>query len=58
MSYNLRPYYCFYNGKSILVHANSSYDAQKTAVNILKPRRAHLVTVVLADKPISTGSVG
>jgi hypothetical protein len=44
-------YICFYRGRRIEVRALRSYDAQETAAKIFKAKKAHEVTVVLAERP-------
>ena len=51
-------YECFYKNKRITVQALRSFEAQEKAAKILKARKNYEVTVVLADKPINTASVG
>lgn len=48
----MNGYVCFYNGKRIEVHANTSYEALSKAVEQLKPPKSkhHMVSVVLAEK--------
>jgi hypothetical protein len=43
-------YKAFYKGKSIEVHANSSYEAQKIAAERFKAKKSYEVHVVLAEK--------
>ena len=58
-------YIAFYNGKSVEVYANTSYEAQQKAVTYFKPPKSkkHMVHVVIAEKqgePVlhSTASIG
>jgi hypothetical protein len=51
-------YECFYRSKRITVQALRSFDAQEKAAKLFKARKSYEVTVVLADKPISTASIG
>jgi len=48
----MNGYKAFYDGKSIEVHAESSYRAQRKAVEFFKPpkRKEHLVHVVLCER--------
>jgi len=50
-------YVCFYRGKQITVQALRSFDAQEKAAKLFKARKSYEVTVVLADKPVSTASL-
>ena len=45
----MRPYVAMYKGKTIHVVAPSSYAAQQEAAAIFKAKKAHDVTVYLAD---------
>lgn len=53
-----RSYQAYYRGRTILVEAPSSYQAQVRAAQIFGVRKAYQVSVVLADQPISTASLG
>ena len=44
-------YVCFYKGKRIEVRALRSFDAQEIAAKIFKAKKAHEVSVYLAEKP-------
>ena len=44
-------YICFYKGRSIIVQALRSYDAQVIAAKKLKARKAWEVEVKLAARP-------
>ena len=46
----MNGYVCFYRGKRVEVHANSSYAAQQKAATMLKAKRIWEVAVVLAEK--------
>ena len=46
----MNGYKAFYKGKSIEVYANTSYEAQKKAAEVLKARKAYQVTVVICEK--------
>jgi len=45
----MRPYIAFYRNKRVQVCAESSYKAQQEAAKLLKARKRHEVTVMLAD---------
>ncbi len=47
-------YIAFYKGKQLTVQALRSLDARDKAAALFKARKAWDVTVVLADKPVST----
>ena len=46
----MNGYIAFYRGKKLFICANTSYEAQQTAVAAFKARKAHEVTVVLAER--------
>lgn len=46
----MNGYVCFYRGKRIEVRAPTSYEAQQIAARLLKARKAHEVTVTLAER--------
>jgi len=54
-----RNYIAMYNSKKMRVKANSSYQAQKAAIDWFKPPKSkeHMVHVYLADSEINTGSL-
>lgn len=54
---NERPYVAFYRDKRHELYAESSLQAQRRAAKFFRAKKAWDVTVVLADKPISTGSL-
>lgn len=43
-------YICFHKGKQYEVHAPTSYAAQKKCAEMHKIKKAHEITVVLAEK--------
>ena len=43
-------YVCFYKGKRMEVHADTSYEAQKKAAALFKAKKSHEVSVTLAQK--------
>lgn len=47
----MRPYIAFYKNQKIVVEANTSYEAQTIAAQLLKvkPNKRYEVTVMLAD---------
>lgn len=47
----LYGYVCLYKGRRIEVHAPSTYAAQVQAAVAFKARKAHEVTVMLAETP-------
>lgn len=51
-------YVCFYRDKKIDIRACTSYEAQRRAAQHFKAKQPWKVTVVFADKPISTASIG
>ena len=55
---NPRPYLTFYKDKRHNLVAASIYDAQRTAATFFKAKKPWDVTVVLADVPVNTGSIG
>ena len=46
----MNGYKAFYNGKSIEVYANTSYEAQTLAAAKFKVKKSYRVTVVLCEK--------
>ncbi len=54
---NLRTYKAFYNGKSIVVTAETSFAAQLMAAKTFKAKKSYNVAVVLADTPINTAAL-
>jgi len=48
----MNGYKAFYNGKETEVYANSSYEAQKKAIEFFKPSKSkvHTVSVHLCEK--------
>jgi hypothetical protein len=46
----MNGYIAFYRGKRVEVLADSSYAAQQKAAALFKARKAHEVTVVLAER--------
>lgn len=46
----MNGYICFYKGKRVEVHAETSYKAQLAAAAIFKAKKSYDVTVVLAKK--------
>lgn len=48
----MNGYVCFYNGKRIEVHANTTLEALGKAMEQFKPPKSkrHMVSVVLAEK--------
>ena len=54
----MNNYVAFYKGKRIELQAESSYKAQLLAAEKFKARKSYDVTVVLADKPVNTASIG
>ena len=55
-----RNYVVFYNKTSRELTASSSYAAQKLAAQLLNvpDKRQYMISVVLADVPVSTASLG
>lgn len=51
-------YKCFYKGNSIIIQADTSYQAQQLAAKQLKAKKAYDVTVMLLDTIHSTSNVG
>lgn len=45
----MNGYKAFYKGKSIEVHADSSYEAQQNAAKTFKAKKSYDVTVVLCE---------
>lgn len=46
----MNGYKAFYKGKSIEIHANTSYEAQQVAAKQFKAKKSYDVTVVLCEK--------
>jgi hypothetical protein len=46
----MNGYICFYKGKRYEIHAESSYAAQQKCAAEHKIKKAHEITVVLAEK--------
>lgn len=46
----MNTYKCFAAGRSCVVNAETSYQAQLAAVPILKPRKRYQIAVVLVAK--------
>ncbi len=46
----LNGYKAFWRGKSVEVHAETSYEAQQKAAKLFKAKKAYEVTVVLCEK--------
>lgn len=58
----MNGYVCFYRGKRIEVHAETTFEAQQKAAAQFKARKSYEVTVMLAEKngeqvTHSTGSI-
>ena len=53
-----RTYQAYYRGRTIQLPAQSSYQAQIRAAEILGVRKTYQVSVVLADRPIDPASIG
>jgi hypothetical protein len=47
----------FYRGKTCMVNAATSYQAQMEAAKLFKAKKSYEVTVVLCDIPVSTASL-
>lgn len=45
----MNGYICFYRGKRIELHAESSYQAQQKAAAQFKAKKAYEITVMLAE---------
>ena len=52
----MRTYKAFYKGKTVTVIAETSYAAQQEAAKFFNAKKAHEVSVVLADVELSTAS--
>ena len=50
MSEKLNGYVCFHKGRRFEVYAKTSLDAQQLCAKINKIKKAHEITVVLAEK--------
>lgn len=46
----MNGYKAFYKGKSIDVHAASSFEAREAAAKLFKAKKSYDVTVVLCEK--------
>lgn len=48
----MNGYIALHNGKRAEIHANTSYEAQKKAIDLFKvsPKKSHMVTVHLCEK--------
>jgi hypothetical protein len=46
----MNEYVAFYKGKDCVVFADTSYEAQRFAVAVLKPRHSYDITVILVEK--------
>jgi hypothetical protein len=53
----MRTYKAFYKGKTTIVEANSSFEAQEKAAKVFKAKRSYDVAIVLADVPVNTASL-
>jgi len=53
----MRTYKAFYKGRTCLVVAESSYQAQQDAATFFKARKSYEVTVMLTDVVHDTASV-
>lgn len=53
-----RIYQAYYRGRTIQIEAQSSYQAQIRAAEVFGARKAYQVSVVLADVPVDTASIG
>jgi NOL1/NOP2/fmu family ribosome biogenesis protein len=53
-----RTYQAYYRGRTIQIQAQSSYQAQIRAAEIFGARKSYQVSVVLADVPVDTASLG
>lgn len=54
----MRKYRAFYKGKTYDLEAESSYAAQQAAAKFFKAKKSYEVTVVLADVPVATETLG
>jgi hypothetical protein len=50
MSKAMNKYECFWKSKRITVEANTTYQAQQKAQEILKVKKGYEIAVVLAEK--------
>ncbi len=46
----MNGYICFHNNKHVEVYAETSYKAQQKAARLLKVKKSHEITAVLAEK--------
>jgi len=53
----MRDYICVYRGKYTAVQASSSYEAQQLAQARFRCKKAHEITVLLADSVIDTSTI-
>jgi hypothetical protein len=53
----MRTYKAFYKGRTCLVVAESSYQAQQDAATFFKARKSYEVTVMLTDAVHDTAAV-
>lgn len=53
----MRTYKAFYNGKSIVVTAETSFAAQLMAAKLFKAKKSYNVAVILADTPLNTAAI-
>ena len=54
---NMKTYKAFYNGKSIVVKAETSFAAQLLAAKTFKAKKSYNVAVILADTPVNTAAL-
>jgi hypothetical protein len=50
-------YKAFYRGKTCMVCASTSYEAQQMAAKLFKAKKSYEVTVVLCDAAVATASL-
>lgn len=53
----MRQYVAFYNGRQIVIEADSSYAAQLKAAKEFKAKKEYQVTVLLLDQVVDTASL-
>jgi len=53
----MRTYKAFYKGRTYVLQAETSYDAQQAAAKHFKAKKAYDVAIVLADVPVNTASL-
>lgn len=51
-------YQCFYKGNSIIIQADTSYQAQQLAAKQFNAKKAYYITVMLLDTIHSTSTIG